>query len=163
MVIKILTCLSLVLLSASPCLDLEPQILPFPDCIMNDCTKSWHFGGIAFPMFVRFFWTLCTLESSAEFQNSRVYPDRLSQNLWERDQGTSILFSAADDSNWQPRVPCAILIYLMTLWSMYFPHFMFGNTEDRIDQPNISGDSNAVCLIPETDLSVLISYILEPD
>ena len=71
--------------------------------------------------------------------------------------------AALEFVNQKTRVPCAILIYLMTLWSMYFPHFMFGNTEDRIDQPNISGDSNAVCLIPETDLSVLISYILEPD
>lgn len=92
-----------------------------------------------------------------------MYPDRLSQNRWERDQGTNILVSAAGDSDWQPRVPCAILIYLMTLWSMYFPHFMFGNTEDRIDQPSISGDSHPVCLIPETVLSVLISYALEPD
>ena len=40
---------------------------------------------------------------------------------------------------------------------------MFGNTEDRIDQTSISGDSHPVCLIPETVLLVLISYVLEPD
>ena len=85
-------------------------------------------------------------------------PRKFSQNLWEWGPGISILFRAAGDSDMQLRVPCVVLVYLMTLWSVCsFPYFMDGNTEDRIDQPSISGDSNPVCLIPETVLSIHIS------
>ena len=74
LIIKILTCFSLVLLSASSCLNLESRILLFPGHIMNDCTKSWHFGGIAFHMFVQFFWILCALESVCRVSESQCIP-----------------------------------------------------------------------------------------
>lgn len=44
-----------------------------------------------------------------------------------------------------------------------FPPFIDGNTIGRIGELSISGDSNPVCLILDTGLSICISYSLVPN